>query len=152
MAALHLDQYDDVEVFNPRIQASRASRNGRVLVTESLFPNYLFARFDWRTSLAKVRYGRGVSGVVHFGERWPTIPDSVVQHLKEWVRQAPPRDRAMELRPGDEVTISVGALQGLEAVITQVMPARQRVMVLLDFLGRLSSVELESGSVEKTES
>jgi transcription antitermination factor NusG len=44
---------------------------------------------------------------------------------------------------GDTVQISAGAMCGLEAVVTRVMPARQRVAVLLDFLGRQTTVELD---------
>ena len=33
-------------------------------------------------------------------------------------------------------------LPGLQAVVTQVMPARNRVTVLLEFLGRQTAVEL----------
>jgi hypothetical protein len=35
----------------------------------------------------------------------------------------------------------------VKAVVTRVMPARQRVAVLLEFLGRQTAVELESAAV-----
>ena len=77
IAARHLQQMEGVEVFNPRIRFSRSTKLGPVNVTEALFPNYLFARFDWKTSLARVHYAPGVSGVVHFGIKWPTVPEAV---------------------------------------------------------------------------
>jgi hypothetical protein len=36
---------------------------------------------------------------------------------------------------------------GLEAVVTQVVPARERVKILMDFLGRKVEAELEHDSV-----
>src|SRR5687768_2875491 len=45
IAARQLAQMSDVEVFNPRIRFARPTRHGPAWVTESLFPNYLFARF-----------------------------------------------------------------------------------------------------------
>ena len=42
---------EDVEVFNPRMRYTRSMKYGPVEVIESMFPNYLFARFDWTISL-----------------------------------------------------------------------------------------------------
>src|SRR6478672_11621731 len=82
IAARHLSQMEGVQVFNPRIKFARATKHGAVWLTESLFPNYLFARFDWKTGLNKVHYAPGVSGIVRFGDKWPTIPDSTIEELK----------------------------------------------------------------------
>jgi transcription antitermination factor NusG len=40
------------------------------------------------------------------------------------------------------VQISGGSFNGLQAVVSRVMPSRQRVLVLLDFLGRQTSVQV----------
>src|SRR5204862_2597263 len=82
IAARQLALMSEVEVFNPRIRFARPTRTGPTWVTESLFPNYLFARFDWRTSLARVHYAPGVSGIVHFGTRWPCVPDQAIEDLR----------------------------------------------------------------------
>ena len=74
IAAGHLRQIEGADVFNPRMRFMRNTRLGPVTVTESMFPNYLFARFDWELLLNRVHYSPGVSGVVHFGTKWPTIP------------------------------------------------------------------------------
>jgi transcriptional antiterminator RfaH len=73
---------EDVEVFNPCIKFARPTRNGPMWIVESLFPNYLFARFDWTCSLPKVHYAPGISGVVHFGTQWPCIPDETIAELR----------------------------------------------------------------------
>jgi len=44
---------------------------------------------------------------------------------------------------GDAVEISHGAFHGLQAVVTRVMPGRERVAILLDFLGRQTALELD---------
>ena len=49
-----------------------------------------------------------------------------------------------ELQPGESVQIAGGVFHGLRAVITRVMPSRERVAVLLEFLGRQTTVELPS--------
>jgi transcriptional antiterminator RfaH len=48
---------------------------------------------------------------------------------------------------GDNVRIAKGAFAGLEAVVTQILPARERVKVLMDFLGRKIEAEVEYASI-----
>jgi len=147
VAAAHLERMGEIEVFNPRIRFARSTRQGPVWVTESLFPNYIFARFDWRTCLNRVHFAPGVSGIVHFGSQWPTIPDGTIDSLRKVVGATGLENAEQPLRVGDRVTISGGPLHGLEAVITQVMPGQQRVAVLLDFLGRQSTVHVGLASI-----
>lgn len=149
IAAGYLRQFEDVEVFNPRIQFTRSTRLGPALVRESMFPSYLFAKFDWTSCLAKVRYANGVKGVVHFGLRWPTIPDEVIEDLQSLVGRQEVHVIPAAFQPGDAVNVCGGVFHGLEAVITQVMPARKRVVVLMNFLGGQRTVELETDRVVK---
>ena len=108
----------------------------------SLFPNYLFARFDLATVLRKVSGARGIRGVVHFGEHWPSIPDAAISELRETVHDDEVYVINNEVQPGEIVQIAGGAFHGLQALVTRVMPARERVEVLLEFLGRQTPLEL----------
>src|SRR4051812_39797088 len=82
IAAAHLRQLPGVEVFNPRLRFLRSTRRGRALVTESLFPNYLFARFVLNAALDRVSHASGVNTVVRFGDRVPAIPHEVIHDLQ----------------------------------------------------------------------
>jgi transcriptional antiterminator RfaH len=147
IAAAHLREEPGVEVYLPRIRFRRSTRKGPAWFTEALFPNYLFARFDLATCWRRVHHGRGVREIVHFAGSWPTIPEEVIADLK---RALPGKEAQVlpgEAQAGDAVEISGGIFHGLRAVVTRVMPARQRVAVLLDFLGRQTSVELPKSAV-----
>jgi transcription antitermination factor NusG len=87
--------------------------------------------------------------VVHFGARWPTIPETAIAELKAAMGVDSVKTLSQEFRPGDEVEIAGGAFLGLSAVVTRVMPGRQRVAVLLDFLGRQTTVELDRGQLAR---
>jgi len=151
IAAGHLRKEADTEVYLPRIRFKRSTRRGPVWFTEALFPNYLFARFDLAASLRRLHHLRGVRGVVHFGDQWPTIPDGVIADLRSTVGADQVHVISEELQPGETVRISGGMFHGLTAVVTRIMPARERVAVLLEFLGRQTSVELASGAVVRDE-
>ena len=142
IAAAHLRQTSAVAVFLPRIRFKRATRQGTVWVTEALFPGYLFARFDWQASLRVVQHSRGVRGVVHFGERWPAIPEEIIRELQQAVGEAGLRTIPEQFLPGDEVEITEGAMRGLRAVVARILPGRERIAVLMEFLGRQTMIEL----------
>jgi transcriptional antiterminator RfaH len=142
IAAAQLRYEQDVEVFLPRIRYRRATRCGPAWVCEALFRDYVFARFDLAAALRRVRHARSVYGVVHFGDRWPAVPNQVIAKLREAMAGTEIRVIDDTLQPGDAVQIAEGAMCGLEAVVTRVMPAKQRVAVLLEFLGRQTTVEV----------
>jgi transcriptional antiterminator RfaH len=149
IAAAHLRQFNEIAVFLPRVRFKRATRRGAAWTTEALFPGYFFAQFDWRSSLRLVQHARGVRGVVHFGERWPAIPDGVIEELRQAVGENELRTIPSEFAPGDAVQIAEGTLCGLCAVVSRVMLGRERVAVLMEFLGRQTMIELPASFLVK---
>ena len=149
IAAAHLKKMEGIEVFLPRVRFQRATRQGKAWVTEALFPNYLFARFDWQNSLRQVQAARGVGGVVHFGERWPVIAEDIIADLQAAFGLEELHTISATLVPGDVVEIGEGAMRGLSAVVTRVLPSRQRVAVLMDFLGRQTTIEVPLNAILK---
>ena len=142
IAAAQLRHETGIEVFLPRIRYKRSVRCRMVWVTEALFRDYLFARFDLATALRRVRHARSVREVVHFGNRYPTVPNLFINELRAAMGGREERSIEETLQSGDLVKLVGGPMQGLEAVVTRVMPARDRVAVLLEFLGRQTMVEL----------
>jgi len=142
IAAANLRVLPGLEVFNPRIRYRRSTRRGPVWFTESMFPSYLFARFDWRQQLRMVHHAAGVATIVHFGSRWPTVPDQAIVELKASVGEEDLRVVESEPKVGDEVQVSGGAFHGFQGIVTRLLPARMRVAILLDFLGRQTTVEV----------
>lgn len=131
-----------IEVFLPRIRFRKSSVRGPVWVTEALFPNYLFARFDWHAAFRLVRHAAGVRSVVSFGATVATVPEQIIADLRASIGEEELRVIKGNLEPGDQVQFSGGAFHGLTAVVNQVMPAKERVKVLLNFLGQQTSVEV----------
>ncbi|MEI8233430.1 MAG: transcription termination/antitermination NusG family protein [Verrucomicrobiota bacterium] len=142
IAAAYLRQWEDVEVFCPRIRFRRATRSGAAWVTEALFPGYFFARFEPRASLCLVRSGRGVSGIVRFGTKYPLVAEATIAQLRESVGREEMETVSPVLEIGDGAMIAGGAFHGLQCVVHRLLPARQRVAVLLEMLGQTMLVEL----------
>jgi len=151
IAALHLRNLKGVLVFCPRIRFNRQTRTGRTWVTEALFPGYLFAHFSLAKMHRAVAYAREVRCIVRFANRYPTINPDTVAQLREHVGDNEIKEMDYEPSRGDNVKVAEGAFIGLEAVVTQILPAKARVRVLMDFLGRKVEAELERSVVMRSE-
>src|SRR5271166_3204064 len=147
IAAAHLRILEGVTVFCPRLRFKRATRRGLVWVTEAMFPGYLFARFELAEMHRQVRYAHGVSGIVRFADRYPTIEEGALAQLRGHTGTAEVKELSYDLSEGDQVQIVGGAFVGLEAVVTKVLSTKERVKVLMDFLGRKMEAELQCSSV-----
>jgi len=141
-AARALRQQAGLEVYGPRIRYRKPTRRGTVWFVESLFPSYLFARFDLAADGKAVRYATGVTGIVAFGGRPAVVPDDAIARLREELGDEETHVCAEPFRAGDTAELVRGPFRGLEAVILRVLPARQRVRVLLNFLGRETETEI----------
>ncbi len=151
IAAAHLRQLEGVEVLCPRIRYRKDTARGVLWFTEALFPSYLFARFDLATQHNAVRYAHGVSALVNFGGRYPAIDGGTIEFLRGADNGGALHVIEEVVTTGDEVRIVGGAFRGLEALVTSVVPAKERVRVLLEFLGRSMEVELDTRDVLRCE-
>lgn len=147
IAAANIRKNLGLEVFHPRLRLERATRRGAVWVVEPLFPCYLFVRMVLSREIGGVQYTNGISSLVHFGNRIPEVNDSVIEELQECFEAGEPLPVEDRISPADEVTVADGAFAGMNAVVLRVMPARRRVQVLLDILGRPTPVEVDRRSV-----
>jgi transcriptional antiterminator RfaH len=147
IAAAHLRLLDDVRVFCPRVRIQRRTRNGLRWFVEAMFPSYLFARFNLARQHSLVKYSQGVSGIVQFGSRFARVPDQAVEELMTFMGEDDLKTISFPVAEGDEVEVVEGPLQGQQGVVTKLLPARERVRVLLEFLGSSHEVELSLISV-----
>ena len=143
IAAANLRKNLELEVFSPRLSIERNTRRGIRREVEPVFPCYVFVRCVLEDSFAGIQHTNGISTLVHFGKRIPQIPDSVIWELQDCFRTAEPMPVQDQFAPGDEVVVSEGPFRGMRATVLRAMPARQRVQVLLEILGRPNAVEVE---------
>lgn len=142
IATAHLQQIEGVEVFNPQLRLLRSTRLGRRWSLESLFPNYIFARFDLETTLAKIIYKPGIKTILQFGGRVPEIPENVIEVLRRDVAMMGSQVLTDAPVAGEDVEIISGPFAGVTASITSVLPGKLRAQILLEVMGRLVPAEL----------
>lgn len=147
LAAQFLRSHVKLEVFSPTVRYQRATITGKKWFEEALFPCYIFGRFPYRTHYRLVASAMGVTKIVGFGGLPSVVDDRVIAELREFVRDNEIIEIEPDIQPGDEVTVLDGPFQGLRAVVTRIMPAKERVAVLLDLLGTQREVEVTAQRV-----
>jgi transcriptional antiterminator RfaH len=137
------------ETYLPRIRQPRRRVNRRVLVVEPMFPRYLFIYLDaHHDNWAPIRSTLGVSAVVRFGPYPTPVPNDLVDALRaredeEGIQDLPPP----ELKHGEPLRIAEGAMAGYEGIFLA-RSGKDRVLVLLDIMGRQARVEVGQDAIE----
>jgi transcriptional antiterminator RfaH len=147
LAATALRRRFCIECSSPRLRFRKLTRRGPVWFVEAMFPGYLFAKFVYSTQHRAVESSHGVRGIVRFGDRVATLPEDTVIALQSKAGAEEVVTVDSSLKIGQPVQLIEGPFQGLEVVITQLLPARERIRVLLEFLGRSLEMEVPAEKV-----
>lgn len=137
----------ELEVFAPRIRFRRMRAGRPIWTTEALFPGYLFARFEYLERRRRINALPGVASIVHFGEQATEVGEGMIAELRALVSDHETIEVTADPQVGTDVIITAGPMRGLKVLVTRVMPARQRIAVLLEMLGTHREVEIETTRV-----
>jgi transcription antitermination factor NusG len=118
---------------------------------KTFFPGYGFIYFDFPAQYQLVKYTRGVKRVV--GNRGaPTpIPEEVIHEIKS--REI---DGMIELykygeepEVGDEIEVMEGPLKGLRGIFEKELTAKERVIILLNYVTYQGQLVIEKEKLKK---
>lgn len=148
-ALFHL-QRQGFEGYLPRFLKRRRHARRIDVKAEPLFPGYLFVAFDlavarWRSIQGTV----GVSRLVCHGETPVPLPEGVVDQIRGneddggWIVMC----AAESLQKGQKVEISEGPFSDLTGIF-EALDSKERVIVLLNLLGREVRARVPSGWVQ----
>jgi len=120
---------------------------GRLI--QPLFPGYLLVKGTLPRDYYRVSWTQGVKAFVVFGEYPPPLDERYVEFLRAregadgFIRCAEETEARMSVR------VLHGPLTGFAAVVQRRLPARERVVVLLNLLQRETPVELPERWVKR---
>ena len=123
----------------------------KILKPYPIFPSYAFLLYDGNPlSLNKIKNSIGVKKYLKKTDGFPQIvPDKVIQDIKN-LKQSDGSYKLDKnfLKPGDEVLIIDGAMSGIKAIINDYIDER-RAQLLVNFLGRINKVNLNTNMIER---
>lgn len=142
-AQLHL-QSSGITCYLPKTrQWPRPAVGGDVT---PLFPGYLFVRLDLVTQYPRVRWTPGVRGLVAFDADAPAeMPENAIEFLKSGEGDDGLFHCDEQAADGSTVRVVRGPFRDFYGVVKKRLTARDRVIVLLDFLQRELRVDIPEG-------
>lgn len=147
VAARHLEGEFQLPAFAPIVRFRKNTRRGPVWFQEAMFPGYLFVHCkpveDYRRLLAC----RGVRGMVTYGDHVPVVPPAFIDLVRAQLETALSAAEEDPFEAGQAVTIADGAFKQWEAVVLGRVPGKERVRILLEFLGREVTLDLAPASL-----
>jgi transcriptional antiterminator RfaH len=88
-----------------------------------------------------------VAKTLSFGGRPCILDESIIADLRMHVADGETVEITSDIKEGEEVKIVEGPFLGVRALVTRILPARDRVAILLNLLGQEREVEVSSTSV-----
>jgi transcriptional antiterminator RfaH len=136
-----------LEVFCPKIRFQRARSTGVAWVMEAMFPGYLFVRVIYPQLYRRIAATSGVARILAFGGRPCVLDASIIADLRMHIADGETIEIISEIQEGQEVRIVHGPFLGIRALVTRLLPARDRVAILLNLLGQEREVEVSSSAL-----
>jgi transcriptional antiterminator RfaH len=133
------------EIYLPMARLRRRRMGKGMNRIEPLFPRYLFIHLDTKTdNWSPIRSTLGVSNLVKFGMYPSAVPEALIELLvdrcdEEGIQDITPD----EYKEGEAIRVMEGPMTGLEGVFLA-KTSSDRVMVLLDIVGKHTRVNLET--------
>ena len=125
------------EYYLPKITTKKINSNPKV---EMLFPGYIFINTSLENYSA-LKYTMGIRNIIKFGENISCISDEEIEAMQMAEETSKIHPVASQIQIGQDVMIAKGSLTGSIVKVCS-LPSKERVGVLLSFLGSLRRVTI----------
>ncbi len=126
-----------VETFYPKI-------NDR----KSLFPGYLFAKYNPIEHFRKIRYTKGVRDVVSYGYNPVPVDEGIINSIKLRIKNGFVQISNDLFKKGERVIIREGLFKDFEGIFEDVKDS-ERIIILLNLISYQARIVVEAEKVGK---
>ena len=125
------------DYYLPKITTKKINSNPKV---EVLFPGYIFVSTNFENYSA-LKYTMGIRNIIKFGDNISCISDEEIKAMQMAEEASKIDPIVSQIQIGQEVTITKGSLAGIIVKVCS-LPSKERVGVLLNFLGSVRRVTI----------
>ena len=125
------------DYYLPKITSKKINSNPKV---EMLFPGYIFVNISFENYSA-LKYTMGIKNIIKFGNTIPCISDEEIDVMQMAEEKSKIDPVASQIQIGQDVIIAKGSLTGSIVKVCS-LPSKERVGVLLSFLGSVRRVTI----------
>ena len=125
------------DYYLPKITIKKINSNPKV---EFFFPGYIFVNTSLENYSA-LKYTMGIKNIIKFGDNIPCISSKEIDDMKIVEETSKIDPVASQIQIGQDVIITKGSLAGSIVKVCS-LPSKERVGVLLSFLGSVRRVTI----------
>jgi len=125
------------DYYLPKITTKKINSNPKV---EVLFPGYIFVNTSFKNYSA-LKYTMGIRNIIKFGDNISCISDEEIEAIQMVEETSKIDPVASQIQIGQDVMITKGSLTGSIVKVCS-LPSKERVGVLLSFLGSVRRVTI----------
>ena len=122
-----------IEAFTPKRKIERAWSDRVRVIEEPVFKSYCFAKFPLNNRI-DILSQKGVVNIVHFGEQYISIPESVINSLEIVLENQLKLSPYPYLKIGDRVVVKRGPLKGLEGFLIGKRKKNTKMVISVDVI------------------
>ena len=123
------------DVLLPLLKVRVRRRNRMVASVAPLFPGYMFARLDFERAYARLRYTRGLRGMVCFGGQPAVVPEWLIGELKQHCEHGPVELPERMFVPRERVMVIDGPFREFDGIFERYLSGSERVAILFSTMG-----------------
>jgi len=132
-----------------KIQCKKNKTEAKIVLDNRVFPGYIFLKGVMNDKLLRViERAPHVYKPVIVGGKAVSIPEEQVMAILEKVRKGV-KIKKVPFQKGEQVRIIEGPFMGFTGTVEEVIPEREKVVVMVSIFGRPTPVELDYTQVEK---
>jgi len=127
----------EFDFYLPKITTKKINSNPKV---EVLFPGYIFVNTSFENYSA-LKYTMGIRNIIKFGDNISCISDEEIEAMQMAEETSKIDPVVSQIQIGQDVMIAKGSLTGSIVKVCS-LPSKERVGVLLSFLGSVRRVTI----------
>jgi transcriptional antiterminator NusG len=132
-----------------KIQCKKNKTEAKIVLDNRVFPGYIFLKGVMNDKLLRViERTPHVYKPIIVGGKVVSIPEEQVMAILEKVRKGV-KLKKIPFQKGEQVRIIEGPFMGFTGTVEEVIPEREKVVVMVSIFGRPTPVELDYTQVEK---
>ena len=126
--------------FDYYLPKMKIKKSDTYLKEEVLFPGYIFINTRLK-DYSLIKYTKGIKKVVKFGSSIPRLTDNEIKSIQSIEKLSNSKPITPKINIGQEAVVAEGPFKGTLVKICS-LPSKNRIEVLLTFLGSLRRVNI----------
>jgi len=126
------------DYYLPKITTKKINSNPKV---EVLFPGYIFVNASLE-NYSVLKYTKGIKNIIKFGDNISYLSSEEIEAMKKVEETSKIDPVVSQIQIGQDVMIAKGSLSGSIVKVCS-LPSKERVGVLLSFLGSVRRVTIQ---------